>query len=428
MWPPMLVRFSGLSVLLTISVALSASAVAQSTGSLIYVFPGSPNCGNGATSLGEAGPLIADTQGNLYGTTLGGGDGVDGCVFELSPTGGGWTESVLWTFNGADGAYPWAALVLDDSGNLYGTTSGGGAYNAGTVFELSPGQAGWTETVLHSFGSPGDGVDPVSNLIFGPDRSLYGTTFFGGIGGGGVVFKLTPGADGWTETILYSSGGKGDGHKLIGGLVMDRDGTLYGCAEYGGVGGGVGNGAVYALVPYNGGYQETIIHDFSNFQDGRRPNAGLTLGPDGALYGTTVYGGYTGNFRCANSGCGVIFRLAKDPAGNWNEQVLRQMHGYDGWNLTGSVVFDPDGNLYAAAQAGGVHDDGSVFMLTPSASGEWHETMLYSFSDRDDGAVPYAGVIFVNGSIFGMTSIGGAHGQGTVFEFTPPPVNRRGAD
>src|SRR4029077_8626389 len=110
----------------------------------------------------------------------------------------------------------------------------------------------------------------------------------GGIGGGGVVFKLTPGADGWTETILYSSRGKGDGHKLIGGLVMDRDGTLYGCAEYGGVGGGVGNGAVYALVPYNGGYQETIIHDFGNIQDGRHPNAGLTIGPDGALYGTTV--------------------------------------------------------------------------------------------------------------------------------------------
>jgi uncharacterized repeat protein (TIGR03803 family) len=417
-------KFGLLSVLLAVStVLLSTPAFAQSTGSLVYVFRGSPNCGNGVEPLGEAGPLIADSQGNLYGTTLGGGDGVHGCVFKLSATGNGWTESVLWTFNGDDGAYPWAALTLDSSGNLYGTTSGGGLYNAGTVFELSPGWDGWSEKILHSFGSPGDGIQPLSNLIFGPNGSLYGTTFLGGIGGNGVVFRLTPAADGWNETILYSPGGEGDGHKLIGGLVMDRDGTLYGCAEYGGIGGGGGNGAVYELVPYNGGYQENVIHDFHNFPDGAHPNAGLTIGLDGALYGTTLFGGYKGNFRCASAGCGAIFRLAKDPAGVWRERILRQMRGYDGWNLTGSVAFDFAGNLYVAAQAGGAHDYGSILMLTPSESSEWKETMLYSFTDQNDGAAPYAGGIIVDNTLFGMTSISGAHGQGTLFEFTPPSPN-----
>jgi uncharacterized repeat protein (TIGR03803 family) len=382
---------------------------AQSSGRVLYAFE---ECG------GPGAPLIADARGNLYGTTSGGGANGQGCVFELSPTESGWVESVLYNLGGF--GYSRGALVFDKAGNLYGT-DGGGVYNGGAVFELSPSSGGgWTETVLHSFGNGEDGGGPASNLIFDEEGNLYGTTLGGGTQRGGTVYKLSPGANGWTETVLYSfpasiAGPDGDGP--VGGVVMDTKGRLYGVTEFGGA---TGSGAVYELAPDSGGYKETIIYSF-NGSDGLEPGSGLTIGPGPALYGTSYFGGDTS--VCPYVGCGIVYGLTKNLEGNWNEKVLHEMTGSDGAYTVGPVVFDRKGNLYAAAESGGILGMGSVFMLTPNAGGNWTETVLhifdFKFPDGEDGRSPYAGVIVGDGKVFGTTMGGGIHDAGIVFEITP---------
>ena len=194
----------------------------------------------------EAG-LILDGAGNLYSTTPVGGIHGWGTVFELSPReGGGYTETVLHSFdyNGSDGAYPLAGLIFDGTGNLYGTTNEGGIHTTcfgypgcGTVFELLPRQGGgWTETVLHSFGSGTDGIVPAAGLIMDTAGNLYGTTYEGGIRGGGTVFELSPReGGGYTETVLHSFGSGTDGYFPFAGLIFDAAGNLYGTTDYGGI-------------------------------------------------------------------------------------------------------------------------------------------------------------------------------------------------
>jgi uncharacterized repeat protein (TIGR03803 family) len=347
----------------------------------------------------------------------------------LSPSGsGGWNESVLHSFSGGlDGVEPAAGLVFDKAGNLYGTTLGGGAYGGGVVFELSPSSSGgWTETVLHSFGNGSDGYGPRSNLIFDSLGNLYGTTYFsGGNRQGGSVFKLSPGQNGWTETVLHTfptSCFGPDGCWPASGVVMDRNGNLYGAAQGGGED---GYGAVYELARLkDGSYKESVIHSFGLF-DGCGPWSGLTIDRHGTLYGTTIFGGDV--VDCYFRGCGVVFRLKKDAAGIWTENVLHQMTGIDGGYALGQVVFDSLGNLFAVAQSGGGKNAfGSVFELTPTPSAPWKEDVLHIFdylSNTTDGATPYAGVIVSHGQLFGTTSWGGANGEGTVFEITlPVPV------
>jgi uncharacterized repeat protein (TIGR03803 family) len=184
--------------------ALSTSVFAQSPERVLYAFtnpPGRPVCSGRTPSA----PLIADASGNLYGTTVVGGAAEVGCVFELSRSDDGWKETVLHSFSGPDGYFPSAALVFDEFGNLYGTTEFGGAYNSGVAFELSPSSdCEWTETILHSFGNGNDGYAPQSNLIFDENGNLYGTTLFSnGSLTAGSVYKLSRGQNGWTETVLY---------------------------------------------------------------------------------------------------------------------------------------------------------------------------------------------------------------------------------
>jgi uncharacterized repeat protein (TIGR03803 family) len=197
--------------------------------------------------------LIFDRAGNVYGKTVLGGASENcsslgcGTVFKLSPNSGGWTESVLYSFgsasNGSDGIYPYATLVFDQTGNLYGTTSGGGANGTGIVFELAPNGSGtWTESVLYSFcGSTSctnesDGSYPYAGLAFDVAGNLYGTTLQGGIYGEGTVFELTSSAGGWTEKILHSfAGGKAkDGSSPSAPVILDALGSLYGTTMNGG--------------------------------------------------------------------------------------------------------------------------------------------------------------------------------------------------
>jgi uncharacterized repeat protein (TIGR03803 family) len=245
--------------------------------------------------------LIMDAKGNLYGTTYAGGAYGIGTVFELSPTG---TETILHSFaaHKTDGAHPYARLVMDAKGSLYGTTVVGGAYGGGTVFEIS---AGGTETILHSFAKKGnDGYTPYAGLIMDALGNLYGTTWEGGARGYGTVFEVTPAG---TETVLYSfctQGGPNCMDGMDGGypsaVIMDAEGNFYGTTYF-------FSGTVFELSP-NG--TETILHSFAGSPDGNVPFAGLIMDADGNLYGTTAFGG-TSDSNCTGGyqGCGTVFRV-----------------------------------------------------------------------------------------------------------------------
>ena len=190
--------------------------------------------------------MIFDAAGNLYGTTYEGGGLNNGTVFELTPqAGGGWTENLLYNFgNGTDGAGPEAGLIFDAAGNLYGTTGGGGIYGAGTAFELTPtAGGGWTEKLLHSFGNGTDGSYPQASLTIDAARNLYGTTNGGGTYGGGTVFRVN--AHGGREQVLHSFGNVTDGAYPYAGLIIDKNGNLYGTTLNGG--GTSGSGTVFEI-------------------------------------------------------------------------------------------------------------------------------------------------------------------------------------
>jgi uncharacterized repeat protein (TIGR03803 family) len=271
--------------------------------------------------------LVFDSKGNLYGTTSGGGNmictGGCGVVFELSPAGQGqWTETVLYTFQGSDGEAPFGPVTFDSAGNLYGTTQFGGAHGSGTVFKLAPGSQGWTNTVLHSFKSDTkDGYEPTYGVTFDSKGNLYGTTTFGGTEGEqgwGTAFKLTLTEGGsWKETILHTFDRAERGGGYVGsGLILDKAGNLYGTTLEGGWlacpgSGGGGCGVVFRLTPgANGTWIEVVLHAFG-VRDGSHPGGGLALDSSGHLFGMTDQGGYVGG-ACAgqyNPGCGVIFQV-----------------------------------------------------------------------------------------------------------------------
>jgi uncharacterized repeat protein (TIGR03803 family) len=384
---------------------------------------------NGKDGLAPIAGLIFDAAGNLYGTTSAGGSAQHGAVFELSPkTGGGWTEKILHTFNdnGTDGYFPDAGLIFDAAGNLYGTTVAGGAHNYGTVFELSPKAGGsWTENVLHSFSYNGtDGSYPYASLIFDAAGNLYGTTGFGGSGacslGCGTVFELTPAGGGvWTETVLHNFIANGaDGTGPDASLIFDASGNLYGTTVTGGAN---GYGAVFELTPGGANGPDTVLYSFiDNGKDGVEPEASLIFDAAGNLYGTTLFGGaYV---------YGTVFELTPKAGGGWKETVLHSFDnpafdGKDGAEPVAGLILDATGNLYGTTtKTGGAYGDGIVFELVRPASGEhWKERLLHTFpSHRFDGTNPSAGLIFdAAGNLYGTTANGGTAGYGTVFELTP---------
>jgi uncharacterized repeat protein (TIGR03803 family) len=439
-------------VCLTFTCTLSLAQVVPGPEQVLYAFQG-PAKDGGYPSSG----LTMDSSGNLYGTTQFGGVVSAPCnpeysplgcgtVFELSPNGtGGWTETVLYNFlGGSDGQYPSSGLIFDQAGNLYGATQAGGASNNGTVFELSHGSGGWTETILYSFqGGTTDGASPQGNLIFDQSGNLYGTTSSGGnlssdcdyFGGGscGTVFKLSPnGSGGWTETVLfefpgsYAPGSTTDGSSPNGGMVFDQAGNLYGTTQAGGsgpcTGADFGCGTVIELSHGVSGWTETVLYNFQGGSDGALPQAGLIFDQSGNLYGATQEGGQTstGNPDCNNAspypGCGTVFELSPN-GGGWKETILHtfQMKNDGGYPSSG-LIFDQKGNLYgtAGAGAGSSPADGMVFALSPKGSGGWAETILYNFQGGLDGSNPQGGVIFDQaGHLYGTTRNGGPSGCGT---------------
>ena len=310
---------------------------------------------DGRLPWGGAG-LIIDSAGNLYGTTAYGGASGNGSVFELSPSNGAWTETVLYSFHANDGYLPEAGLVRDKSGNLYGTTASGGKYGYGVAFELSLSNGSWTETVLHDFTGGVDGASPTANLILDKSGNLYGTTPLGGSYGWGTVFELTLSNGSWAETVLYSfSSSNGDGALPQVGLVFDSAGNLYGTTRGGGT---YGYGTVFQLNPSNGIWTESILYDFGCGNPGCFPDGTLTLDKLGNLYSTTEGGG--------TYGYGTVFELTLSN-GSWTESVLHSFgSGADGIDPTGSLIFDKSGNLYGTTvSGGGSGKSGVVFEVTP---------------------------------------------------------------
>ena len=364
---------------------------------------------NGTDGFYPYGGLIFDAAGNLYGTTQVGGTYNNGTAFELTPTaGGGWTEQVLYSFGG--GLYD--GLIFDAAGNLYGTMGGGGVGGYGTVFELTPtAGGGWSEEVLYSFGEGTDGGGPYAGVIFDKNGNLYGTTTKGGTYGWGTVFELTPAAGGgWTETVLHSFNNNGtDGYTPLAGLIFDAVGNLYGTTWHGGAYGYPG-GTVFELTPTaGGGWTETVLHSF-NGTDGSNPYAGLIFDVAGNLYGTTSNGG--------DYGLGTVFELTPAAGGGWTEQVLHSFNGTDGNGPIAGLIFDKNGDLYGTTAGGGNYGHGTVFELTPTAGGGWAEQVLLSF-EGSGGGDPQSGLIFdAAGNLYGTTQNGGA-GVGTVFELSP---------
>jgi uncharacterized repeat protein (TIGR03803 family) len=413
------------AVLLLTSV-FTPHAWAASKFKVLYSFKGYHARDGGFSQAG----LTFDAAGNLYGTTLRGGrvGANDGTVFQLSPAGNGsWTEKVLHMFNcgtGTGGCQPVGNLIMDSAGSLYGTASTAGRYGGGTVFRLTPGSGGtWTETVLHSFGNGNDGRSPRANLIFDASGNLYGTTFGGGgSGGNGTVFELSPNGDGtWSENVLYSfhSGGT-DGSSPQAGVIFDPAGNLYGTTRDGGTD-TFHVGTVFELSPNGDGtWTESILHSFqSNGKDGNTPVAGLALDSAGNLYGTTSLGGR------ASCGCGTVFELTPGQNGQWTEKVLHSFNGKDGSAPYGGVILDSAGNLYGTTSSGGSSNYGEVFKLSPNGHGGWKESVLHSFSinskhGNKDGVVPWAGLILdAAGNLYGTATAGGSKNNGTVFEITP---------
>ncbi len=367
------------------------------TAKLLYRFCSKTGCTDGGDALAG---ILMDASGNLYGTTNEGGVKGLGVVYELTPNASKtkWTETVLYSFcprgqpHCTDGAGPQSGLIMDKSGNLYGTTTAGGIYpggtlsfGGGTVFELIPNasRTKWTEKVLHGFCSQGganciDGAVPPGGVSMDLSGNLYGTTRAGGAyatvpGRGGTVFELAPNAakTTWTQKVLHSFCQKApclDGIAPSGGLLMDSSGDFYGTA---GVGGTLGGGVVFKFSPNSSktAWTETILHDFCavgrlNCTDGYAPSGVLIMDAAGRLYGISGY--KVGS----NGGAGAVFEVIPNVAKTvWTETVLHHFCSLsncaDGEQPEGGLVRDSSGKLYGTTAYGGFGSGGTVFELTP---------------------------------------------------------------
>ena len=399
-------------VVLSLIVLLFAARLAAGQDTTLYSFPA------GVLSTSDISDLVRDAKGNLYGTRTYEPNFLGG-VFEVSPaTGGGWTEKDLYAF-GANGDHDGyrpsvgSALIIDSHGNLYGTTEYGGSFGVGTIYELSPKTDGtWTERVLFNFGggNSNHGAQPEGGLVMDASGNLYGTAVDGGAGNSGAVYELSPQSNGsWKEQLLYSFSNGADGGGPKFGLTMDSSGNLYGTATT--IGGSLtAPGLIFKLAPASGGtWTYSVLHNFSfsSKTDGYSPSGHLTLDASGNLYGTIGVSPEAG---------GAVYELTPATQGPWSEKLLYDFPagGNALWGPEGGVTFDSFGNLYGSASQGGLIGEtpGGVFELSPASGGGWTQSTIYEFGSLSDtdGANPLGNVIIdAQGNIFGATS-------GTVFE------------
>jgi uncharacterized repeat protein (TIGR03803 family) len=390
-----------LLALTTLLLIWSASALAAPKYQVLHAF------GNSNDGAGLYGGVVRAADGKLYGTTGGGGLYQYGTVWQLTPQASGkWSEKVLENFKVNDrGDEPTSTLILDPSGNLYGSTAmGGGPYTYGTVFEMRPGSNGWNLAVIHRFDRRHDKAGGAyGGVILDPAGNLYGV--------GAGAFELSPGSDGWKETLLhFFDCQNGDGCGFPSRPILDSAGNLYGTTQMGGTSKncGGGCGTVYKLHPLSGGgWKETILHSFGAPKDGSYPDSPVVIDAAGNLYGAT--GGYN---------AGTVYELSPQSDGHWKETILHRFHAGSGGNYPGGVIIDAKGNLYGGTgYGGGQCSCGVIYKLSPQSNGEWKYTVLHQFNGYDGtGGGPT--IFDEKGNLYG-TGGGGAYNLGVVFEFTP---------
>lgn len=379
-------------------------------------------------------PLAMDNAGHLYGTTPVGGAYGSGTVFELVPTSSGsWKEKILHSFsNGTDGGYPYAGVIFDAQGNIYGTTQQGGITSSscgsgscGVVFELVKAN-NWQETVLYSFTGNEDGSAPAAPLLFDSAGNIYGTaegggTFVGCYYGCGVAFELEKSSSGWTEKVLHTfTDWPTDGAYPTAGFIWNGA-DLLGTTSTGGVGpccGGYDGGTIFQLSPNSDGtWTESLFYTFcaqTNCADGTTPWGGVVLN-NGNMFGTTSNGGATGY--------GVLYeRLTSG-----STATKFSFAGTGGENPIGPIVLR-QAVVYGATEQGGLttntcapfqNGNGVVYKLS-QVSGKLSETVLHSFTGGADGCIPQANLIVDGtGHLYGTTELGGKYGMGIAFEVTP---------
>ncbi|MGD0989732.1 MAG: choice-of-anchor tandem repeat GloVer-containing protein [Candidatus Sulfotelmatobacter sp.] len=378
------------------TLSLSSSAQAQ-TFAIIHNFAGS----DGDAPLAG---LAMDAEQNLYGTASSGGQYGGGVVFKATRAG---KEMVMHSFGkAADGSSPEGSLILDASGNLYGTTFSGGTAGAGTVFKIS---TKGKESILYSFAGGADGANPVSGLAMDASGNLYGTTSAGGAYSAGTVFEVSASGQ---HTVLYSFGSiANDGTDPVAGVTLDTQGNLYGTAAAGGL---YSYGTVFELSPSGSNWTENILHNFELQDDGGTPYAGLIFDHSGNLYGAATQGGAGGS-----DGGGTVFELTPS-GGSWTFSVI---YSLTGWGISGTfrdLLFDAStGVIYATTHCDGDYDAGTVYELKPSA-GTWSYTELYTFTGGTDGYYVFSNLVMdKGGNLYGTTNTGGANGYGEIFKVKP---------
>lgn len=369
---------------------------------VVYSFTGYTDGGNAATQL------VLDSSGNAYGTTVIGGTYQCGTIFEATPQATPpWPEKTLYSFTCyGDGKYPHGGVTFDAQGNLDGTTTAGGTGycsgdGCGVVFQYASAR----ERVLHAFTGEADGFGPGSPVAIDAKGNVFGTAPDGGADGLGTIFEIMK----WgKEKTLHAFTGGSDGSTgSLGAPLLDASGNIYGVTETGGTS---GNGIVYEVSPRGAKSKFTTLYTFHGAPDAGSPYGGLIEDTIGNLYGTSYYGGAHGQ--------GAVFELM--PKGTmYAERVLYSFKGgNDGSQSTSTLAFGKNGMLYGTTSAGGGSCDcGAIFSLDPKTG---KEKALHGFGGAGDGEYPYYGVTREAGGKFvGTTVAGGANGQGTLFEFTP---------
>jgi len=392
--------------LITLGAFLSPAVYAQ-TFSVIHSFTGSDG------AYPEAGVTIR--AGSLYGTTSAGGSNSAGTVYQSMPVGPNWFTLPIFSFNGSDGEVPMGRVIFGPDGHPYGTTQIGGGENAGLVFDLIPplticktASCPWKQNIVYTFQGHDDGQEPSGDLVFDQQGNIYGTTFAGGNPSAGTVYELMPPIppnNKWTKTILHNFMFS-DGANPKSGVILDGNGNLFGTTSQGGSDGN--NGTVFELI--NGTWEEKILYNFQNGNDGRSPVAGLAFDSSGNLFGATAWGG--------SGGGGTVFELS--PQGDsWVFTLLYSFSGEVNCGPNASLDFGPDGALYGTTNCDGAHGLGNVFKLANTQNG-WVYTSLYDFTGGSDGSEPVSNVAFdANGNLYGTTEYGGSSNRGVVWMIKP---------